>query len=514
MNNQQASEIRVGDPDRKKALTERGDTARSVDVLQESSGTSGESSVNLGQVTANPFARSNILCRSPPSGLKSGDSNIESEKDNESSSVSENENDITIIPIIQENNNITESDHNNKRLNNNNINEKKRKRYQQRRKNSQNEETKIEELAEKYHTIKMDKCDFFSLSPFQIQRKIHECVGEPVEIKKLTDGLLGVKVNTKEQLDKLKTLENIEGKKTYIAPNDRLNKSWGIIYSPDLYTCQEDELLEHLKSQDVIKVERFKKKIGDTLQNTNSIKLTFKKTRLPEFIKAAYLNIKVRPYIPLPRKCFNCQKFGHTAAVCRNEKRCECGKVGHKEEEPCNSPFQCPNCQGSHKASSKECPTYKSEKEIIKIKTIYNKSYKEAKEIVSSKSYVNDEIKYSEKAKPKPPLAPLQPTQSSSRTYSPSPTPRLTPNSEGCIWDYNFLTNTREINQIHNPSQTQNQQLKPWMLEQNAHLTKNNKTRSLQNIFSYCDDNNEEDEEEKKKKKKGWPKGKPRKPQE
>lgn len=60
-----------------------------------------------------------------------------------------------------------------------------------------------------------------------------------------------------------------------------------------------------------------------------------------------------------PIRCFNCQRFGHVASVCRSQKRCaRCGNEDEEHPNQCNEPLKCCNCEGEHAAYSTQCPLY------------------------------------------------------------------------------------------------------------------------------------------------------------
>ena len=79
------------------------------------------------------------------------------------------------------------------------------------------------------------------------------------------------------------------------------------------------------------------------------------------------------------------QRFGHHKDRCRCEPRCaQCGEHNH-EADSCNNPLKCPNCQGNHLASSKECPKWILEKEVQTVKYTRHISYPEARKLVESR---------------------------------------------------------------------------------------------------------------------------------
>ncbi|GFT62675.1 RNA-directed DNA polymerase from mobile element jockey [Trichonephila clavipes] len=104
--------------------------------------------------------------------------------------------------------------------------------------------------------------------------------------------------------------------------------------------------------------------------------------KLPSFIKAGYLNCRIRPYIPNPLRCFKCQRFGHSQTSCRGQLTCSrCASVGHASTD-CSLEPKCINCLQPHPSDSKICPKWKIEKQIQEIKTTKNISYPEARKLI------------------------------------------------------------------------------------------------------------------------------------
>ncbi|GFV93025.1 hypothetical protein TNCV_3427371 [Trichonephila clavipes] len=102
--------------------------------------------------------------------------------------------------------------------------------------------------------------------------------------------------------------------------------------------------------------------------NTKHLILTFSTPDLPQTVKMAYIRCPVRPYIPNPLRCFQCQRYGHSKNVCRGQPTCpRCGESGHDSAD-CKKKEQCLNCKGDHPAYSRSCPTWITEKEITAVK--------------------------------------------------------------------------------------------------------------------------------------------------
>jgi hypothetical protein len=150
----------------------------------------------------------------------------------------------------------------------------------------------------------------------------------------------------------------------------------------------EEEILAELKPQEVSGVRRISFPKGERRIPTNTLVITFSTIHLPKTIKVGYLLVKVQVYIPNPMRCFGCQRFGHHETKCRSDIR-RCKKCG--EDEDFHSEFNCPNklkcvnCNGPHEVTSKECPEWKKEKEVLKVKYTQNISFPEARKIVNEK---------------------------------------------------------------------------------------------------------------------------------
>src|SRR6218665_2695210 len=96
---------------------------------------------------------------------------------------------------------------------------------------------------------------------------------------------------------------------------------------------------------------------------------------LPAYVIICGQRFRVQTYIPCPKRCTNCQAFGHLGRDCPNPQmlplrqghnRDKCGNI----EKP-----KCTNCGGPHSAAYRECPKYKVVKEALKIRAVEGLSY-------------------------------------------------------------------------------------------------------------------------------------------
>ncbi|XP_055941879.1 uncharacterized protein LOC129971926 [Argiope bruennichi] len=150
-----------------------------------------------------------------------------------------------------------------------------------------------------------------------------------------------------------------------VTPHRTLNFSRGVISDLDLFECSENELIQELHSQKVCAAHRIKIKRNGSFIPTKHVILTFSSPELPKFIRAGYIQSKVKPYIPNPLRCFKCQRFGHSQGTCRGSRRCaKCSADDHETSVCSSQTFKCLNCSGSHPAYSRDCPKWKMEKEI------------------------------------------------------------------------------------------------------------------------------------------------------
>ncbi|CAL1288688.1 unnamed protein product [Larinioides sclopetarius] len=99
-------------------------------------------------------------------------------------------------------------------------------------------------------------------------------------------------------------------------------------------------------------------------------------------ITTGYFHCRVRPYVQNPLRCYKCQRFGHSKAVCRGSQ--VCSRCASKEQHPKEqSDAKCANYSQPHEANSPHCPAWKQEKQIQIIKATKNVSYADARRLIS-----------------------------------------------------------------------------------------------------------------------------------
>ncbi|GFU81369.1 uncharacterized protein TNCV_1380371 [Trichonephila clavipes] len=220
-----------------------------------------------------------------------------------------------------------------------------------------------------------------SKSPFAIQKALVEIGGEPKSVKRLRSEDLLIETNSALQTKTFLLAKRFLNSPLIISPHKTLNSCRGAISEPDLLTTPESEILDGFSDQDVIQVRRITIKRDTLIIPTKHI-LTFNSPKLSTTIKAGYFNCKIRQYIPNPRRCFKCQRFGHSQTSCRGQLTCSrCESVGHASTD-CILETKCINCSLAHSTDSKLCPKWRIEKQIQEIKTSKNISYPEARKLI------------------------------------------------------------------------------------------------------------------------------------
>ena len=171
-----------------------------------------------------------------------------------------------------------------------------------------------------------------------------------------------------------------------VVPHVSLNSSKGVIRAREFDGVSDEEMLEGMRRRGVTAVKRITIRKNGVVVPTSTFILTFDSPSLPKEILAAYVLIKVDPYIPNPLRCFKCQRFGHHQERCKQLPRCaRCGQEGHPDTS-CTNATKCCNCDGDHPAFSRDCPHWKKEKEIQHVRVVNKMSFPDARKIVEART--------------------------------------------------------------------------------------------------------------------------------
>ena len=207
-----------------------------------------------------------------------------------------------------------------------------------------------------------------------VEKAIKGIAGTQVHVTYLSSGHLLMETENStysKNLIKATKFGNID---VVVEPHFNLNSSKGVIFADcmiDTITkrpMNNEQILEDLKDQGVIEVYRVISRRQGVSLPTNTIILTFDRPNLPDTIKYGYRIFRIKQYIPNPRRCFNCQDYGHSKNYCKKQPVCgNCSQEGHDAESCVNDAF-CIHCETGHSVSSRNCPQWKKEKRIIQLK--------------------------------------------------------------------------------------------------------------------------------------------------
>ncbi|GFW67631.1 uncharacterized protein TNCV_3393021 [Trichonephila clavipes] len=243
-------------------------------------------------------------------------------------------------------------------------------------------------LSARFFVLKTQNT-FSTVSPFLIEKAITSSIGPVKTIRKMRSGDLFLEVASAKQSSALRTLRSMAHIDITVVPHNTFNYSRGVISAADLLNVSTEEIKKNMVDQKVCDVRRITIRRDGQVLNSKHLILTFSTPELPQSVKAAYLHCPVRPYIPNPLRCFQCQRFCHSKTVCRGQPTCSrYAEVGHDSAD-CKAKERCVNCKGDHSSFSRSCPTWILEKEITAVKIKNKLSYPEARRVVSLRTPVS-----------------------------------------------------------------------------------------------------------------------------
>ncbi|GFN94476.1 Gag-like protein [Plakobranchus ocellatus] len=142
-----------------------------------------------------------------------------------------------------------------------------------------------------------------------------------------------VELESNDQAKKLGAIATFLDIPVTVSPHKSLNSSKGVIRSRDLRCCSEEEMVEELSG--VTHARRIKVRRGEDKIQTDTVVLIFDSSKPPSRIRAGYLTLDVRLYVPLPMRCYKCQRYGHGKDRCKKPAAVcvRCGKGGHVERD-------------------------------------------------------------------------------------------------------------------------------------------------------------------------------------
>jgi len=102
----------------------------------------------------------------------------------------------------------------------------------------------------------------------------------------------------------------------------------------------------------------------------------------PADIMLGWQRQRLMAFVPEPKRCFRCQKFGgHMKNQCRSPHEiCPvCAGEHNYEDCPSKDSRKCANCSGAHSVSYKKCPAYIEVKKIFTMRAETGESFQDCK---------------------------------------------------------------------------------------------------------------------------------------
>jgi len=215
-------------------------------------------------------------------------------------------------------------------------------------------------------------------NPMRLTKILRKTVGEIKSARYLTNNRVIVICMNKKQQDMLVKMKEFGGVGVKCHVPGEVTDIKGVITGVPM--CLTDEILRNqLMSEKVIDVKRLTSNKNGKRELSTTVMITVSGKLLPENVKMGYVCYPVRPFIKPAMRCFNCQRLGHVADVCKGKKRCcKCGgEHGYGECGDLVKP-KCCNCGGPHSAAYLGCIAQKQAVEANKYKAEHNVSYAQA----------------------------------------------------------------------------------------------------------------------------------------
>ncbi|GBN79510.1 hypothetical protein AVEN_205509-1 [Araneus ventricosus] len=193
---------------------------------------------------------------------------------------------------------------------------------------------------------------FHTVSPFLVEKAITAKLGMTKSTRKLRSGDLLIEIETRKQAQQIFQLKSLDTIPVTVSAHATLNSSKGVISCGELLHVPMEEVFKGFKPQGVTHIQRIKIRQNGQLIDTKHLILTFHSPKIPDSVRAGYIKLKVRPYIPNPLRCYKCQRFGHSKASCRGTLTCaRCAEAGHDSSD-CKASEKCVNSPGTSYASA------------------------------------------------------------------------------------------------------------------------------------------------------------------
>ena len=206
-----------------------------------------------------------------------------------------------------------------------------------------------------FKMVDSSESGFTLMNPFALRREIVAVCGDVSNAKPIRSGALLVEVRNGAQASALLGVTDLVGKQVEARLADSLNAVQGSIHSQQLTMLSNAELLEELKSQGAVMVQRLASRNLAQMGPNPTVRVNFAGTELPQAILCGYSKVKVSPWVLAIQQCRNCWGAGHGTKGCRSRYP-TCGRCAQQHPtEGCQNPPLCVHCGEEHPVWDRSC---------------------------------------------------------------------------------------------------------------------------------------------------------------
>lgn len=222
------------------------------------------------------------------------------------------------------------------------------------------------------------------MNPCRIKAGIDKICGTIVSIEHQRSGSLLITTSTFEQVQKLLAVNLFPFPPKDVTVNATV--SWESqfayrkFYAPEFADTPMDELLNFLQPFNVVTV---RKLFSDPRRTKVPLFVATFIGQAPLFLLLGYCKYPLEKYVPSPRRCGKCYRYGHNSTACRGVPLCRrCGSRDHLYSACSNPTPSCINCRGTHEATSHDCPAYAKECQVCTVQAEQGISFNEARALI------------------------------------------------------------------------------------------------------------------------------------
>lgn len=172
---------------------------------------------------------------------------------------------------------------------------------------------------------------------------------------------------------------------------DVVSHTYGVVRDIEL-DIEDDELKNIFEcDQDILNIKRlYKKDEEGKWVKSETIRMCFKGSTLPSFVRAYGCRMKVDVYMYPVSQCSKCWRFGHIRNFCPSKVDI-CPKCGKDHANCDTTDYKCVNCKGEHMSIVKSvCPAFQRERQIRIYMSQNSCTYKVAVREMNEKKKLNN----------------------------------------------------------------------------------------------------------------------------